>query len=258
MLLLREVTRIISKVKIPPILFMVSYFLLSATALAAPSNPNIKWYTEDYPPFNYQQTGEIKGIAVDILQKAYSELNWPLNTDDISIMPWTRAYYTLKSDANACLFSMTFTKERAKNFNFIGTVMPNTVAIIGHQDSSINEIQLRTDFNLRYGVVKNDIGHQTLMEYGIPDNQFVFLKTGFELVKMLEHKRVDLIAYGDVIARYQFERAKISPNKFKVVKPLLKSLLGYACNKGVPIDVIQTLNTSIEQIVRKHPTIIEY
>lgn len=237
---------------------MVSYFLLSATALAASSNPNIKWYTEDYPPFNYQQTGEIKGIAVDILKKAYSELNWPLNTDDISIMPWTRAYYTLKSDANACLFSMTFTKERAKNFNFIGTVMPNTVAIIGHQDSSINEIQLRTDFNLRYGVVKNDIGHQTLMEYGIPDNQFVFLKTGFELVKMLEHKRVDLIAYGDVIARYQLERANISPNKFKIVKPLLKSLLGYACNKSVPSDVIQTLNTSIEQIVRKHPTIIEY
>ncbi|MDE3271867.1 substrate-binding periplasmic protein [Pseudoalteromonas sp. G4] len=258
MLLLREVTRIISKVKIPPILFMVSYFLLSSTALAASSIPNIKWYTEDYPPFNYQQTGEIKGIAVDILKKAYSELNWSLNTDDISIMPWTRAYYTLKSDANACLFSMTFTKERAKNFNFIGTVMPNTVAIIGHQDSSINEIQLRTDFNLRFGVVKNDIGHQTLMEYGIPGNQFVFLKTGFELVKMLEHKRVDLIAYGDVIARYQFERAKISPNKFKVVKPLLKSLLGYACNKSVPSDVLQTLNTSIEQIVRKHPTIIEY
>lgn len=258
MLLLRDVSYLLAKVKISPNVFLLSYFLFVSNALATASNPNIKWYTEDYPPFNYQQTGEIKGIAVDILKKAYNDLNWQLDAETITIMPWTRAYYTLKSDANACLFSMTFTKERAKSFNFIGTVMPNTVAIIGHEDSTITEIQLRTDFNLRYGVVKNDIGHQTLMEYGIPDNQFVFLKTGFELVKMLEHKRVDLIAYGDVIARYQFERAKISPNKFKVVKPLLKSLLGYACNKNVPISVINTLDASIERIVKKYPTIIEY
>jgi ABC-type amino acid transport substrate-binding protein len=246
------------KIRASIFLLMMCAMLFTCHVNAAPENPNLKWYTEDYPPFNYQKANELNGIALNILKKAYAELEWQLNTQDISIMPWARAYYTLKNEPNACLFSMTYTTERTKDFNFVGTVMPNTVAIIGRSDSVIDEMQLKTDFNLRFGVVKNDIGHQTLMEYGIPSFQFVYLKTGFELVQMLEHKRIDLIAYGDVIARYQFKRANLSQSQFKVIKPLLNSFLGYACNKHVPDDVIDTLNSTIHRIVKAHPEIVQY
>ncbi|WP_372765955.1 substrate-binding periplasmic protein [Pseudoalteromonas sp.] len=246
------------KLRVSSVLLLLCATFCIPHLSATPPDPKINWYTEDYPPFNYHQTGSTKGIAVNILLKAYAQLNWQLQAEDIRIMPWTRAYYTLKSEENACLFSMTYTPERAKVFNFLGTVMPNTVAIIGHADSTVDEIQLKTDLNLRFGVVKNDIGHQTLMEFGIPDSQFVFLKTGYELVQMLEHKRVDFIAYGEVIARYQLERANISENQFKVVKPLLKSLLGFACNPQVSSDVINALDNAIHNIVKEHPEIIQY
>lgn len=231
--------------------------LLLATALSA-HTPSINWYTEDYPPFNYEQEGEIKGIAIDILKATYAELDWPLATEKIEIMPWARVYRILQNEPNACVFSITHTGERAKLFNFIGPVMPNTVAIIGHTNSTIDDMQLSTDLSLRFGVVKNDIGHQLLKQYGIPEAQFVYLKTGYELVKMLEHKRVDLIAYGDIIARYQFNRAKINPSQYRIIKPLLKSFLGFACNKDVPQQVIEKLDNAVKQVVIENPDLIHY
>ncbi len=226
-------------------------------ALGNTNTPSINWYTEDYPPFNYLEEEEIKGIAIKILKATYQQLDWPLAEHTISLTPWARVYRTLQKDANACVFSIAYTEERAKLFNFIGPVMPITVAIIGHASSSINEVQLKTDSTLRYGVVKNDIGHQLLKQYGIPEAQFVYLKTGFELVKMIEQNRVDLIAYGDIIARYQFTRANINPVNFKIIKPLLNSTLGFACNKKVPQNIVMTLDQTIRQVVEQNPLIIQ-
>lgn len=232
--------------------------LLVSACAANAHTPNLNWYTEDYPPFNYEQDGSLKGVAIDILRATYAELNWSLNEDEITIMPWARVYRTLQNQANACVFSITYTKERAQLFNFIGPVMPNTVAIIGHVNSQIDDMQLSTDLSLRFGVVKNDIGHQLLKQYGIPEAQFVYLKTGYELVKMLEHKRVDLIAYGDIIARYQFNRAKINPSQYRVIKPLLHSFLGFACNKLVSADVMEKLDSAIKAAVINNPNLIHY
>lgn len=236
----------------------MSHLFFSNQTTAEENAPSINWYTEDYPPFNYPLAGKIHGIAIDLLRQAYANLNWPLEEQKIKVMPWPRVYYTLEKEANACVFSMTYTKERAKRFNFVGNVMPNTVAIIGHAESKINEKQLKQDKHLRFGVVKNDIGHQTLMQYGIPEQQYVYLKSGYELVQMLQHKRVDLIAYGEIIAQYQFEKASIDPNNFRVIKPLLKSYLGFACNKRIPSDVLNTLDQSINKVAIERKDLIQY
>lgn len=234
-------------------------YLYGALTMSAPlEQPRIQWYTEDYPPFNYQHNEELYGLAIDILRAAYQKLNWQLKEHNIMLLPWARVYKLVQEENKACVFSMTYTEYRAQQFNFIGLVIPNTVAIIAHNKSKISIEQLKLDASLRYGVVKNDIGHQALVSYGIPETQFVYLKTGLELVKMIDYKRVDVIAYGDAIANFQFKRANINPENYRILTPLLESKLGFACNKALPQQVLNQLDSAIAEVISEQPQLLQF
>ena len=236
-------------------LLLNTYILSISLQLSA---PNIQWYTEDYPPFNYQSQGQLHGLAFNVLRTAYQNLDWYMDASNIMLTTWPRAYKAVLQQENSCVFSMTYTESRAKLFNFVGLVIPNTVAVIAHKNSGISIEQLKRDKTLTFGVVKNDIGHQSLLDFGIPESQFVYLKTGLELVRMVDYKRVDLIAYGDAIARYQFKRAKIDPQNYRLLLPLLESKLGYACNKSVPKTLLQRLDKAIKAAVLAQPELLQY
>ncbi len=235
---------------------LLSFGLL--TSVFSTDSANIQWYTEDYPPFNYQSQGQLHGLAFNVLRTAYQNLDWHMDASNIMLTPWPRAYKAVQQQENSCVFSMTYTESRAKLFNFVGLVIPNTVAVIAHKNSGISIEQLKRDKTLTFGVVKNDIGHQSLLDFGIPESQFVYLKTGLELVRMVDYKRVDLIAYGDAIARYQFKRAKIDPHNYRLLLPLLESKLGYACNKSVPQTLLQRLDKAIKAAVLAQPELLQY
>ncbi|QTH71399.1 substrate-binding periplasmic protein [Pseudoalteromonas xiamenensis] len=227
------------------------FFMCPASAV----QPKINWYTEDYPPFNYMHEGQIEGISIKVLRAMYKQLDWTFDEEDILLMPWARVYKTLEDSPNACVFSITYTEERARQFNFIGPMIHNTVSLIGHKESDYSDVDLKNIPGLKVGVVKNDIGHQLLVKEGFHEYQFVYLKTGYELVRMLKLKRVDLIAYGDVIARFQFSRAHIDPNNYKIIAPLYQSFLGMACNKAVDDEVIKTLNQTLVEVLKEYPSL---
>lgn len=231
------------------VLLLLSYPMHAAT-------PAINWYTEEYPPFNYLHEGELEGISIRVLRALYQKLNWQLKETDILLMPWARTYKTLEESDNACVFSITYTKERAKQFQFIGPMIQNTVSLIGSKESDYQEVDIKNIASIKIGVVKNDIGHQVLLKEGFSEHQFVFLKTGFELVRMLNMRRVDLIAYGDVIARFQFLNANINFRDYKIVQPLLQSYLGMACNAKVDKTLVAQMNAALKTILAESPELI--
>ncbi|CCQ11712.1 hypothetical protein PALB_26130 [Pseudoalteromonas luteoviolacea B = ATCC 29581] len=239
-------------------LFVQLVYLLAAFSSAASSQTRVHWYTEDYPPFNYVHEGKLEGLSIKVLNLMHQKLEWHFDESDVLLMPWARVYYTLEESADACVFSIVHTPERESRFQFIGPMMENTVSIIGYKDSDYSNVELRNIPDIRIGVVKNDIGHQLLIKEGFKEYQFVYLKTGFELVRMLKMRRVDLIAYGDVIAHFQFNRAQIEPSDYKVVQPLFSSSIGFACNKAVSREYIKKMNEALQLVLQENPNVINW
>lgn len=239
----------------PKFAFYIMVLLLAQCAVA--KGPNLVWFTEDYPPFNYHVNGQVEGIAIQALKLVYRDLGWKLDDNEVMLLPWPRAYQMTLSNNNACIFSMTYTEERARLFQFIGPTMDNHVAIIGHKETDYHLPNLRSIGDLKIGVVKNDIGHQLLRQLGVDKESLVFLASGFELVQMLKLKRIDLIAYGDVIARYQFKRAGINPKHYRIVMPLRSSYLGFACNKAIDKRIIDKMNDALKVIRGRQPEIFD-
>lgn len=50
----------------------------------------LKFVTEDYPPFNYLENGTIRGISVDMLAGVYGEVNLSLAPGRITCFPGMR------------------------------------------------------------------------------------------------------------------------------------------------------------------------
>lgn len=234
---------------------ITTILLLVCVSVEAKIAP-INWYTEEYPPFNYVHDGKLEGIAITVLNAMYRKLGWALKEDDIVLMPWPRTYKTLQESDNACVFSITYTKARAQEFQFIGPMIENTVSLIGSSESDFQEVDIKNIQSIKIGVVKNDIGHQILLQEGFSERQFVFLKTGYELVRMLKMKRVDLIAYGDAIARFQFSKANINFRDYKIVQPLFQSYLGMACNAKVDKTLVEQLNVTMRVVLAEQPELV--
>lgn len=75
--------------------------------------------TEDDPPHNMLRNGKVVGISTEKLEEAFRRAGIP---QQISLMPWARAYRSALTQADYCVFSAARTVERESLFKWIGPV----------------------------------------------------------------------------------------------------------------------------------------
>ena len=67
-------------------IFLLPILALSLNVQAT----DIKFYTEDAPPYNFKEGGVVKGYSTEILKKTLQVANIPIRKDTIKIIPWAR------------------------------------------------------------------------------------------------------------------------------------------------------------------------
>ena len=102
------------------------FLLPFSFSLAAEGLPVFTIMTEDWKPYQFEENGELKGVAVEILALILKEIQSNQTVADIKILPWARGYLIAKSEKNAILFSMTRTPERDSQFKWVGPIFQNT------------------------------------------------------------------------------------------------------------------------------------
>ncbi len=65
--------------------------------------------TYEWAPFNFEEEGQIKGIAADVTREALRRAGVE---GEIQMCPWARAYRWTKEDENVMLFTIARTAER--------------------------------------------------------------------------------------------------------------------------------------------------
>ncbi len=88
---------------------------------------NYKVFTEQMPPYNY---GNKKGVAVgfcsEIVREMFNRTDLTIK-NDISLIPWARAYNFLENQDDVMVFSMTRSDEREKKFQWVGPLAQRTI-----------------------------------------------------------------------------------------------------------------------------------
>lgn len=99
-------------------------FLGLFLAFASVFANEIQVVVDDYPPYNYEEDGKVKGFVVDIAEAMFKDIGLNPIEEKIQLLPWKRAYEMALSDKNILIFTFTRTESREKLFKWVGAVAP--------------------------------------------------------------------------------------------------------------------------------------
>jgi polar amino acid transport system substrate-binding protein len=211
---------------------------------------SLEWVTEEYPPFNYRdpQTGEIKGIAVEVLLKIFGKLGISTERVNLKIYPWARGYHRVLNNPGTVLFSTTYTQDRLEKMKFVGPIAPHDVAVIAPRAKQLS-ISFPNELNgLKVGVIRDDIGEQLLIKSGVNSESIDQLNSGLSMVKKLASGRIDAISYAQATTFLLFKDAGINPDDFETLLILKKSAMGYAFHSSTDTKILEPIQKALNEL----------
>ena len=221
----------------------------STTLLQAVDGLNI--ITEIYPPYNFKEKGELKGISVDLMVLMLKKLNSSQTRNNIKLWPWARGYREVLEKKNACLFSTTRTRKREKHFKWVGPITSTTISIFARKEKKIKFNSLQDIKKYRIGVVLDDIGEQLLVSAGIPLislDRMGGVNVILQSIKKLDRNRIEVFSYEENAVKWQMKANGINADNYEVVYTLKKGELYYAFHKDAPDALLNKLQNALDEL----------
>jgi len=81
--------------------------------------PTLEFVTEEFPPLNFNNNGQVDGFGADIVREILRRENLAA---PLTVLPWARAYKMAQIEANVGLFCLVRSVEREKLFQWIGPI----------------------------------------------------------------------------------------------------------------------------------------
>jgi len=225
---------------------------LLSFSLFASQTPEIKIYTEHYPPYNMKSiTGKLKGSSVDVLSAVLKEMKSTQTVKDVKLRSWTKSYKIAKKMKNTMVFSTTRTESREKLFKWVGPIATTTVGVLALKSKKV-VISKISDFNkYKIGVVLDDVGEGLLLEAKVNKKRFDYVK-GEDAINQsfnkLENNEIDMFAYNLNVAFSNANMEGFDIAKYEVVYTLKVGELYFAFNKNTDNKIIQEWQNALDTI----------
>lgn len=236
-----------------PKIFIITILLTIFPALIFAQQPvqslqDVNWMTEEYAPFNFTESGILKGISVDILLEVWKKTGTAKTVKDIEVLPWARGYMYAKQRKNSCLFSTSITEERKKLFLFAGPISDNDNVIIakkskGYKINSIEDLK-----HMTIGTVRDDAAELLLISSGWELGALERSSSAESLVRKLEMDRMDAISYGLETSMYNMKILGINQDKYEKIYLLRRTQLSYAFNKDTDPKIIAVFQKALDEL----------
>ncbi len=84
--------------------------------------------TEQFKPYNYQENGQAKGIAIEFLKLMWHQMGE--REHPIEFLPWSRAYEMTRTRSGVVLFATIRTPEREDLFKWVGPIASTKTYLI--------------------------------------------------------------------------------------------------------------------------------
>lgn len=218
--------------------------ILSAQS-AAWATDLIQLASEENPPFNYtdEKTGEFVGVGTGLVKELFKRADMKY---EITSGPWARSYNNALNNKNTCVFMTAITDERKPLFKWVGPFLKVEWVIYAKANSPLKISSIEDLRKLRVGGYIEDAPVTFLQKQGI---EFDLVPRDELNPKKLELNRIDVWVTNNVRGPLLAEKAGVTNMKkvyaFKDINHYL------ACNKKMPDEVINRLNSELAQMKSK-------
>jgi polar amino acid transport system substrate-binding protein len=237
--------------------FFGCYFTLQSGFLCAQELNQLQYITENYPPFNYEEGGVLRGEAVELLIAASALAGSPVYARDILLQPWARAFHNALEGPKRVLFSTTRTPEREALFKWAGPIGTNHIVLVGKKASNIRLDDIRQLDRYRVGAVRDDVGELFLRDLHLEKTIITLGVQPESIAKMLQSGRIDLWVYGESSAFNLLKNIGAKRQDYEVIRTLKSLELYYAFSADVSDALVKQLQDAIDSIKGEptHPEI---
>lgn len=228
--------------------FLLSLSLNSNKVFAAePATPRpLSIITEDWPPLNYSEDGEVKGFATDVIRLVMKEMkvDYP-----IIVLPGNRGLNVLDRGPRVLFYSFIQTPERKSLYKWIGPFANESIYLYKKRGSKL-QIKTLEDAKKVHSVCCRDAGmvFNFLKKEGFK-NLDVGTNATSIYVKAI-HGRCDL-AVGEPAGGvdYWLSKSNLSPDLLeKTPVKISDSPLYFAASKDIPDEEIQRWQQALDKV----------
>lgn len=203
--------------------------------------------TEQLAPVHFEEDGEVKGIATEIVQAIFKEANLE---PKIEIYPWKRAYSIALKEKNTFIYTINRTEKRENLFKWIGPILSKETKL--YKLKSRTDIQIKSIDDVKNYTTAVILGHSLtskLLSHGFTEEK--------ELITTIDKKQqVKLFLKGnaDLITGNQYtiyNSLKAAGHSMSDVEPVfLITGQGYylGAHKNTDDAVIKRLEQANEKV----------
>jgi len=187
----------------------------------------IEFATFEQPPVIYNQKGQLKGIAVEIVKAVFKEMEQPVQ---FTSYPFSRSLKMVRENQADAIFAIVKNKSREEEFIFSQQVLLNQDAVLlVNYDSDIqyngNLVNLR---HYRFATLRSAT-YGSQWQNAITNNalpRVIELTTYRQSLLMLEKNRVDIVIGSHITLAQEIKNLN-AQHKYKVLYPPLESVPTY-------------------------------
>ena len=218
-----------------------------ATSCPASSFEELDYLTEEYPPLNYTENGELTGLSVVLLQKIWQELK--VKPQRIQVQPWARAYRNLQQEDDVVLFAIAKTARRKDKFQWACPIETSeTNALIALKSSKIKINNFGELAKYAIGTVRYDIAEQMLMEQLSSTINIVSNVTMKPNLELMSKGRIQMIAYDQQAANNMIIQWGVDLDDYETVFVFPTSYTCFAFSKRVDPRLVQQFQQALTKI----------
>jgi polar amino acid transport system substrate-binding protein len=204
--------------------------------------------TEEMPPFNYSdENREAAGFSTEIVLELLKRTGSKAAGGKIRVLPWARAYRIILKEKNAMLYSMTRTRERERQFKWVGPIAPRTIWFWKLKErKDIKIVSLEDAKKYRIGAVREFASAKYLTTLGFRLDLCNSEEANF---KKLTSGRIDLLTALELAAAYQMKKLNKSFNQLdRLIKLDDRYRYYLALNIDTPDEIVNSLQRALEEM----------
>ncbi len=236
------------KFSIRTLTFVLLVSLLSPLSVFAQNVNNIKIYTEQYPPYNFEKGGKPAGIFVTIMEDLLKEVGSKLSLKDIKVKPWARGYKMLLEKKHTCLFGITKTEERTPLFKWVGPVADTVIGVTAKKSRNLKVKTVDELKKLKIAVVRDDIGEQLLITDGLKRKSLKVVSKPSLMINLLGKNKVDAIAYELNVTKWELKELGFDPSEYETIYVLKKAQIYYGFNKKTSQGIVDKFQKALNNL----------
>jgi len=175
--------------------------------------------TEEAPPTSFSRDGELDGFSVEVVRALIARTG---DKASIQLLPWTRAYHLAQQQADTALFATVRTAEREPRFQWVGPILQGTTSFYSLKSRGLRFNSLaQVAASGPLAVPKQWYSFETLKAMGL-DNLYG-VSGSRQMVTMLKHGRVQLIATEDLTLAGELATVDLKPQDVTAHVPFMRS-----------------------------------